>query len=288
MIRSSPVERLAAGTVAIVGVPWDTHSSFRRGAAAGPPRIREALASESGNLWTENGLDLGTDPRMADAGDIAVAREDGAIEDIERGLGAILGTGAHALVLGGDHAITYPVLRAHSRVRPRLTVLHIDAHPDLYDEFEGDRLSHACPFARVMEEGLVTHLLQIGIRTMNDHQREQARRFGVQVVEMKDWHVGSTPSIEGDVYLSLDLDALDPAFAPGVSHHEPGGFSPRDLIGLIQRFGGRLVGADVVELNPSRDPLGITAMAAAKLVKELAGRMLADQPSTGHPRRDTT
>lgn len=215
---------------------------------------------------------------MADAGDIEIAQEATAIEDIERGLGAILNTGAHALVLGGDHAVTYPVLRAYSRVRTGLTVLHIDAHPDLYDEFEGDRLSHACPFARAMEEGLVGQLLQIGIRTMNDHQREQARRFGVQIVEMKDWHLGKTPSVEGDVYLSLDLDALDPAFAPGVSHHEPGGFSTRDLIALIQRFEGRLVGADVVELNPSRDPLGITAMAAAKLVKELAARMLADQP----------
>jgi arginase len=221
---------------------------------------------------------------VVDAGDVEIPEDSTAVAVIERAVGAILARGAHTLVLGGDHAVAYPVLRAHSRVWPGLTILHLDAHADLYDEFEGDRLSHACPFARVMEEGLAGALIQIGIRTLNDHQRDQAKRFGVQIVEMKDWQPAKAPSIEGDVYLSLDLDALDPAFAPGVSHQEPGGFSTRELIELIGRFGGRLVGADVVELNPSRDPLGVTAMTAAKLVKELAGRMLMDL-RPGDPRR---
>jgi arginase len=154
-----------------------------------------------------------------------------------------------------------------------LTVLHIDAHSDLYDEFDGDRFSHGCPFARIMEDRLAGRLIQVGIRTMNPHQRDQARRFGVEVIDMRTWLSGARPGAEGEIYLSLDLDALDPAFAPGVSHHEPGGLSVREVISLIQDIRGEVVGADVVEYNPSRDVNGVTATVAAKLVKEIAGRM---------------
>ena len=89
------------------------------------------------------------------------------------------------LTLGGDHAITYPILRAYGPHYPDLTILHIDAHPDLYDELEGDRLSHACPFARIMEAGLARRLVQVGVRTLNPHQRQQAERFGVKIFEMR-------------------------------------------------------------------------------------------------------
>ena len=87
-----------------------------------------------------------------------------------------------------------------------MTVLHIDAHSDLYDEFDGDRFSHACPFARVMEDRLAGRLIQVGIRTMNPHQRDQARRFGVEVIDMRTWLSGARPRVEGEIYLSLDLD----------------------------------------------------------------------------------
>jgi arginase family enzyme len=155
-------------------------------------------------------------------------------------------------------------------------VLHLDAHADLYEDFEGDRYSHACPFARVMEEGLAGRLVQVGIRTLNRHQRAQADRYGVEVIDMRAWSAGVRPELGGPVYLSLDLDALDPAFAPGVSHWEPGGLSVREVITLIQGIGGRLVGADIVEYNPARDPTGVTAAVAAKLVKEIASRMVED------------
>jgi arginase family enzyme len=154
-----------------------------------------------------------------------------------------------------------------------LTVLHIDAHPDLYDEFEGRRFSHACPFARIMEEGLAHRLVQVGIRTMNGHQREQARRFGVETIDMRAWADGVRPHVTGPLYVSIDLDGLDPAFAPGVSHREPGGLSVREVIGFVQALPHPLAGADIVEFNPSQDPLGLTAPVAAKLVKELVGRM---------------
>ena len=156
-----------------------------------------------------------------------------------------------------------------------LTILHIDAHPDLYDEFEGDRYSHACPFARIMEERLATRLVQVGIRTMSGPVRAQADRFGVEVIDMRAWEAGMRPVVAGPSYVSVDLDGLDPAFAPGVSHWEPGGLSVRDVIGMIQAIPGRIVGADVVELNPLRDHDGMTAMVAAKIVKELASAMLS-------------
>ena len=250
----------------LLGVAFDGHSSFLRGAAEGPAAIRAAFHSASANYWSENGLDLGRPGIFHDAGDVHdfAAIESAAAKLLD-----------HPLIsLGGDHSITYPLLRAVHRRHPRLTILHLDAHADLYDEFDGSRLSHACPFARIMEERLAGRLVQAGLRTVTRHHREQAERFGVEMHEMKDWH-GSLPlHFDTPVYLSLDLDALDPAFAPGVAHHEPGGFSTRDVLALIHSIDAPLVGADIVELNPPRDPSGITAMAAAKFLKEIAARML--------------
>jgi arginase family enzyme len=148
---------------------------------------------------------------------------------------------------------------------------------DLYDVFEGDRLSHACPVARILDERLVSRLVQVGIRTLNAPQRAQAERFGVERIEMKDWRPDAVVAASGPVYVSIDLDVHDPAFAPGVSHPEPGGLSVRDVIGFLHRLQGPVLGADVVELNPSRDPDGLTARVAAKLVKELAARLLAEE-----------
>ncbi len=152
--------------------------------------------------------------------------------------------------------------------------MHIDAHTDLYHEYEGDPHSHACPFARIMEEKLATRLVQVGIRTLNPHQREQAEKFGVEVFEMKNFEREQLPQLEGSVYISLDMDGFDPAFAPGVSHHEPGGLTSRQVIDMIQNLKGEIVGADIVEFNPTRDVQGITAALAAKMMKEIIGEML--------------
>jgi arginase family enzyme len=108
---------------------------------------------------------------------------------------------------------------------------------------------------------------------MSGVQREQVQRYGVEVIDMSAWTRGVRPVITGPVYISIDMDGFDPAFAPGVSHHEAGGLTPRDVIGAIQGIEGPIIGADVVELNPLRDPLDITAPLAAKLVKELVARM---------------
>jgi agmatinase len=217
-------------------------------------------------------LDLGADDRWDLVGDVRVG-SDTFVEDVESAAAIFLASSLRVLALGGDHSITYPLLRAHAQVHPSLTVVHLDAHPDLYDELDGDRLSHACPFARVMEEQLIGRLVQIGIRTATPHQRAQAERFGVETIEMRDWtEEAALP--DGPCYVSLDLDVLDPAFAPGVSHHEPGGMSVRQVLSIIQRVPGPVVGADIVEYNPRRDPSGITAMVAAKCLKELLARMV--------------
>lgn len=261
----------------IIGLPYDAASSFQRGAADAPAAIRAALHSPSGNQWSEDLQDLGRAGLLTDAGDVDVVPVEQARRNIEAGIATLLRDGAVPIALGGDHAVTYPVLRAIHAAHGPCTILHVDAHPDLYDEFEGDRYSHACPFARIMEEHLASRLVQVGIRAMNGHQRAQADRFGAEVIDMRAWESGTRPTVSGAVYLSIDLDGIDPAHAPGVSHREPGGLTVRDVIRLIQDLRGTLLGADVVELNPSRDVDDLTARVAAKLVKELAARMISGE-----------
>jgi arginase len=256
--------------VRLIGLPTDSHSSFLRGAAAAPAAIRAALASDHGNMSAEKGLELGSDIPLEDSGDLPL---DEGPEDFERIRSAVeeaARAGAVPLCLGGDHMVSYPAVAGFAAARGPLDILHFDAHPDLYDDFEGDPLSHASPFARIMERGLARRLVQVGIRTLNRHCREQAERFGVEVVEMRHFAAEAVPIPEGPLWISVDLDALDPAFAPGVSHHEPGGLSTRELIAVLHRVRGPVVGADVVEYNPARDLSGMTAVVAAKLVKELA------------------
>jgi arginase len=263
--------------VALLGVPYDRSSSFQRGPAEAPALIRQALWSEAGNCWTERGRDLRSAP-VEDAGDLELDRADGeaARRSIEGRIQVILRNQRRPLVLGGDHSITYPVLRAMRRRHSRLTILHLDAHPDLYDEFQGDRYSHACPFARVMEERLADRLVQVGIRTANALQREQAQRYGVEMIEMTLWRDEMPLRLEGPVYLSLDLDVLEPGLAPGVSHREPGGLTVRQVLRIVQSLAVPLVGADLVEFNPRNDPSGVTAAVCGKLVREIADAMLQE------------
>jgi agmatinase len=240
--------------------------------------IREALWSEAGNSWAESGIDL-RESQLDDDGDLRFSdREPGseARARIEQAVHSILGSGRRPLLLGGDHSITYPAVRGLRAHYPRLGILHLDAHPDLYHEFQGDPYSHACPFARIMEEGLADRLVQVGIRTMTGHQREQAQRFGVEVTEMRSWRDGAPIRFGSPVYLSLDLDVLEPGLAPGVTHREPGGLTVRQVLTIIHSLEAPLVGADVVEFNPINDASGLTGGVTAKLVKEIAARMLTE------------
>ena len=224
------------------------------------------------------GVELANNPSFIDVGDREVAHGQENFLAIEAEIDQILERGALPLILGGDHAISYPVIRAINRTHGQVNILHFDAHPDLYDNFENNPYSHASPFARIMENELASRLVQVGIRTLNQHQREQAQRFDVEIHEMKTLDTRSIgQDFDGPVYISCDMDALDPAFAPGVSHHEPGGMSVREILGIVQRLPNRIIGADIVEYNPSRDINDMTAMVAAKLLKEFAGKMLLNR-----------
>jgi agmatinase len=257
--------------IRLIGLPTDVNSSFLRGPARAPAHIRAALFSDAGNLATERGPELLADIPIEDAGDLPLDETPADDARIEAAVRAACAEGAVPVLLGGDHAVTYPVLRGIAAAHGPVNILHFDAHPDLYDELGGNRRSHASPFARIMEEGLATRLVQVGIRTLNAHQREQARRFGVEIVPMRDFTPAAVPIPPAPLYVSIDLDGLDPAFAPGVSHHEPGGLSVRQMLDVLARVESPIISADVVELNPERDVNGMTAMVAAKLVKELCG-----------------
>ena len=270
---------LQSGEIALLGVPFDRNSSFRKGPALAPAQIREALFSESTNMWTEKGIDLGTMSGWKAFNDLVLSDLDTqtAFATIESAIHDLLKKKARVVALGGDHSITYPIIKAYGREYSNLSILQLDAHPDLYDELNHNRYSHACQFARIMEENLVQRLVQVGVRSITGHQREQAKRFNVEIIEMIEKTRVNELTFTGPVYLSLDMDCLDPAFAPGVSHHEPGGMSTREVIEIIQNLKGNVVGADIVELNPELDPLKITGMVAGKLLKEILGRMLEEK-----------
>src|ERR1700693_185831 len=200
------------GTPTLLGICFDGYSSYLRGAGDAPPKIREALRCDASNSWTETGVDLGVAGAYEDAGDLAFAEPD-AFAAIEAGVRALLEQGKRPVSLGGDHSITYPLVKAIARRHPELTIFHFDAHPDLYEEFEGNRLSHACPFARIMEAGLAKRLVEVGIRTLNRHQREQAERFGVEVVEMRGLPAYEKLKSAGRGDMTRAMDGRDSALA---------------------------------------------------------------------------
>ena len=265
---------VAPNTVTLIGIPFDEYSSFLRGPAKAPAAIRRVLHNGASNLFAENGIDLDGHPGFCDLGDLTLPEGEDAIATTRAAIAKLVAAKARILALGGDHAVTFPVVDAMARVHEGLSILHFDAHPDLYETYAGSRFSHACPFARILETGRVKRLVQVGIRGMNDLQRRQVEKYGVTCIEMKDFRPDMPVDLEGPLYISLDLDVLDPAYAPGVSHHEPGGMATRDVLKLIQSIRCPIVGADIVEYNPDRDVNEMTAAVAAKFLKELAGIML--------------
>jgi agmatinase len=262
------------GAPVLLGIPLDHNSSFLRGPAQAPPQIRAAFHSDAWNSWAGGRIDLAQPGLFEDAGDLPNMEDTDAFERIEQAVAKIVDSKKRAVCLGGDHSITYPILRAFGKRVPGITLVHFDAHPDLYADYEGNPHSHASPFARIMENELVQRLVQIGIRTLNDHQRAQAEKYGVEIYGMENLPDLAKLTLTGPIYVSFDMDALDPAFAPGVSHWEPGGLSTREAIRYLQGLPAPIVGADIVELNPVRDASGLTATVAAKLLKELLGKMV--------------
>ncbi len=261
--------------LAIVGVPFDEKSSFRRGAAAGPEAIRRVSTGRCYNPDTELGVDLSEETVLVDLGDVDTSGDMlKTFSGIEEKVSLVLAAGAVPVILGGDHSITYPAVKAVARKFKSLDLLHLDAHPDMYEDLYGDRLSHACPMARILEDRLVKNLVQVGIRATTPEMEAMARKYRVRTITVREYPEKLELEFNNPLYISLDLDVFDPAFAPGVSHHEPGGLTSRQVLDLIHNLKARIVAFDLVELNPSRDVSEITASLAFKLVKEIAGKVV--------------
>jgi agmatinase len=261
--------------IKLLGIPYDANSSFMRGPSAAPSAIRRMHWQGSSNPSTEKGKKIDFDGNLDDAGDMHITGEDSTavFKEIESQVHELLKMKSKLISLGGDHSVTYPIVKAFSHYYRPLHILHFDAHSDLYHNFEDNYFSHASPFARIMEQGLVASLTQVGLRTLCDHQRSQIERFGVKTVEMKDFNSGFIEGLQAPLYISFDLDVLDPAFAPGVSHHEPGGLTTREVLSCLQSIDAEVIGADIVELNPDRDTNDQTAMVAYKVLKEIWAMM---------------
>ncbi|TDB90783.1 agmatinase [Actinomadura sp. KC216] len=279
--RTDQVDRV---DVAIVGVPFDTGVSYRPGARFGPGHVRA-----SSKLLRPYHPPLDVEPfgvqQVADAGDIGVNPFDieDAIRTIERRSDELRADGAKLLTIGGDHTIALPLLRSLHRDHGPIAVLHFDAHLDTWDTYFGAPYTHGTPFRRAAEEGLLDpeHCMHIGIRGPL-YSREDLTDDGVlgfQVVRADDYETGGIArAVErmrarlGDrpVYVSVDIDVLDPAHAPGTGTPEAGGLTSRELLGTLRGLAGaNLVGADVVEVAPAYDHAEITGIAAAHVGYEL-------------------
>lgn len=262
--------------IKLLGIPFDANSSFLRGPAFAPPRIRLMDTEGSANRFAENSLEIVEGENYLDLGDISFAdsNPEKAFQTIRENVAKHLIDKDKLILFGGDHSVTYPIIDAYSEKYEGLNLLHFDAHPDIHDNFDNNPYSHASPFARIMESGKVNSLTQVGIRTFSTHQREQVKKFGVTTIEMKDFNYDFIAKLQSPLYISLDIDVLDPAFAPGISHHEPGGMTTREVIKIIQSLDVEIVGADIVEYNPMRDVNNMTAMVCYKLFKEITAKMI--------------
>ena len=267
-----------------VGVPFDIGTSNRSGARFGPRQIR----AESCLLRPYN-LATGAAPfdslRVADVGDVAINtfHLEKSMAIIEQAYEALCRSGCRPLTLGGDHTIVLPILRALRRKHGPLGVVHVDAHADVNDVMFGEKLAHGTPFRRLLEEGLIEgrRVVQIGLRgsgyTGEDLEWPRARGFRLIPAEQC-WHRSLAPLMSevreqlarGPVYVSFDIDGLDPAFAPGTGTPEIGGLTSVQALEILRGCRGLdVVGGDVVEVSPPYDPSGNTALLAANLLFEM-------------------
>jgi agmatinase len=289
--RLPRIAEVSRADVAILGVPFDTGVSYRPGARFGPGHIRE-----SSRLLRPYNPAAGVAPfaalQVADAGDVAVNpfSIDEAITTIEGAARELTGTGVAALLtLGGDHTIALPLLRAVSAVHGPVAVVHFDAHLDTWDTYFGAAYTHGTPFRRASEEGILdqTGCLHVGIRGplySEDDLRDDSA-LGFQVLPATDVERLGTPGMieavarrVGDrpVYVSVDIDVLDPAFAPGTGTPEAGGLTSRELLAVLRSFKDlNLVGADIVEVAPAYDHAQVTGIAAAHVGYELLSALAA-------------
>ena len=271
--------------IGIVGVPLDIGTSNRTGARYGPRQIRAESV-----LVRPYGMATGAAPfdsfQVADLGDVALNAYslEKSVQIIESHFRTLLESNCKTISLGGDHTITLPILRAHADRYGPLAVIHIDAHADMNDEMFGERVTHGTIFRRAIEENLINPemMIQVGLRATGyaADDFDWARRQGVQVVQAEDcWYQSLSPLMstfrqrvgpDQPVYLSFDIDGLDPSVAPGTGTPEPGGLTGSQALEIIRGVAGlNLVGSDLVEVSPPFDTTGNTALLAANLVFEM-------------------
>lgn len=258
------------------GLPDDSQSSFRRGSAHGPQRIRLAYDGNCYNATTESGVELtGT---VADLGDLpSKSTWELTARSYQEFAAWLFQTGKIPFFAGGDHAVTVPIVAALAEIGEPIHLVQIDAHPDLYPDYEGNRDSHACTISRALEMRHVASVTQLGIRTLNQTQMPQLERYRDRIhIFFAHDLIGGLPPLShiaagAPVYLTVDLDGFDPAYAPAVSHPVPGGLTPRQVLNFIQNAQWKLIGMDAVEVNPDLDVNDQTATLAARLLHEGMG-----------------
>jgi agmatinase len=277
--------------VAVLGAPFDGGTQWRPGARFGPRAIREASTlfafGHAGAYDHEDDVTYLTDCRIVDIGDADIihTNTEQSHANIESGVRKILAAGAIPVVLGGDHSVNIPCIRAFSETAP-LHLVQIDAHLDFVDERHGVRNGHGNPMRRAAEQPHVTGLTQIGIRNVSSTAREgyqDARAFGSDILSVRQFRSLGVDAVLARIpaaaryYLSIDIDAFDPSIAPGTGTPSHGGFGYYEVLellgGLAKR--GKIAGIDLVETAPAYDPAGVTAILAAQLLLNVIGRMFA-------------
>ena len=281
-----PAQADATGLdIALVGVPLDIGTSNRAGSRFGPREIRGQSV-----LVRPYGMATGAAPfdsfQVADIGDVPLNTFNLAesIDIIEAYYDGVMATGAKTVSMGGDHTVTLPILRALHKRFGKMALVHVDAHADINDSMFGERVCHGTIFRRALEEGLVAgeHMFQIGLRATgySAEDFDWSRKLGVRVVPAEDcWYQSLAPLMEEvrsnigsemPVYLSFDIDGLDPSVAPGTGTPEPAGLSASQGLEIIRGVHGcNLIGADLVEVSPPYDTTGNTSLLAANLLFEM-------------------
>jgi len=284
MMRLPAAETAAGLDACFVGVPLDIGTSNRSGTRFGPKQIRaESVLLRPYNMWTRAAPFDSL--QVADIGDVPINTFDlkDSVRRIESFYDDMLRHDVRPLTLGGDHTLSLPILRAMAKKHGPLALLHIDAHADINPHMFGEEIAHGTPFRRAFEEGLLDadYVFQIGLRgtgyTAEDF--DWARERGFQVVQAEQlWHQSAVPLMDQirqkigawPVYLSFDIDSLDPAYAPGTGTPEIGGLTSIQALEIIRGCRGlSLVGADLVEVSPPYDTNGNTALLAANLLFEM-------------------
>jgi agmatinase len=281
--RLPPLEEVGRADVAVVGIPFDTGTSYRPGARFGPIAIRQASRLLRGY---HPGLDVMpfAVQQVADAGDIGVTPFDipEAIRQIETGARELLGSASRIITIGGDHTISLPLLRVLREAHGPISLLHFDAHLDTWDTYFGQAYTHGTPFRRAWEEGLLLEDTSMHVGTRGPIFEPQDlvndERFGFKILSsMEVADAGAADTVErirarlgtGPVYVSIDVDVMDPAFTPGTGTPEAGGLTSREMLQIVRGLlGANIVGADVVEVSPPYDHAELTAIAASHLVYE--------------------